>query len=621
MKLPLPSRQLTSTLGELSALLRQPDVWAPHARLVGRKLPMIVKGLRMIGKTDRTEALSIGSLIEQNAKQRPNGTAMLYEDRRYTHRDVHELSNQWANWLASRGIGKGDVVTVLLENRPETLLVVAGVVKLGAIAAVINTKQRGRTLQHSLNVAKARLHVVGEELWDAFTEVRDAIGAPSAASVAWVREHGGASAPASALDATTEVGRAALSTPAALADVRLGDPCFYIYTSGTTGLPKASIMSHNRWTKAAGAFGMSAMALTETDVLYLALPLYHNNALTVAWASAVAGGAALAIRRKFSVSHFWEDVRKFGATAFVYIGELCRYLLNQEPRPDDRNHAVRRICGNGLRPDIWKAFKSRFGIDEVYEFYAASEGNIAFVNLLNLDCTVGLCPAPYALVAYDVDRDEPVRGPDGHMKRVGRGEVGLLIAEVSERYAFDGYTDKSASEKKLFRDVFRKGDVWFNSGDLLRDQGFRHAQFIDRVGDTFRWKGENVSTNEVAEALNTFHQVAESTVYGVQVPGGDGRCGMAALVLRCPVADFDLDAFARHVESQLPAYARPIFLRVREELEVTGTFKQVKSELRRQGFDPSLVDEPLFFMPARTSSYAALTGDQYRAISSGELRF
>ena len=602
-------------------MLRQPSVWTPHARLIARKLPMLVKGLRMIGKTDRSEVLSIGSMIEQNARLRPNGAAIVYEDRRYTHQEVHELSNQWANWLASRGIAKGDVVSVLLENRPETLLIIAGVVKLGAIAAVINTKQRGRTLQHSLSVANARLHVVGEELWESFAEIRDAIGAATADTVAWVREHDAARAPAGAIDAAGAAALASPATPAALADVRLGDACFYIYTSGTTGMPKASIMSHNRWIKAAGAFGMSALALTETDVLYLALPLYHNNALTVAWASATAGGAALALRRKFSVTHFWDDVRKFRATAFVYIGELCRYLLNQEPRPDDRNHSVRRICGNGLRPDIWKAFKARFQIDEVYEFYAASEGNIAFVNLLNVDCTVGVCPAPYALVAYDVDRDEPVRGPDGNMIRVGRGEVGLLIAEVSERYAFDGYTDKAATEKKLFRDVFRPGDVWFNSGDLLRDQGFRHAQFIDRVGDTYRWKGENVSTNEVAEALNSFHQVAESTVYGVQIPGGDGRCGMAALVLRCPVSELDLDGLARHVESQLPPYARPVFLRVRPELEVTGTFKQVKSDLRRQGYDPALVDEPLFIMPPRQTRYVPLTSEQYRAIANGEVAF
>jgi len=366
---------------------------------------------------------------------------------------------------------------------------------------------------------------------------------------------------------------------------------------------------------------MAAMALDKDDVLYLALPLYHNNALTVAWSSAAAGGAALAIRRKFSVTHFWEDVRRFRATAFVYIGELCRYLLNHPAEAGDRDHRVRRICGNGLRPDIWRPFKERFGIDEVYEFYAASEGNTAFVNLLNLDCTVGLCPAPYALVAYDVDRDEPVRGRDGHLTRVGRGEVGLLITEVNERYAFDGYTDPTASEKKLFRDVFRPGDVWFNSGDLLRDQGFRHAQFIDRVGDTFRWKGENVSTNEVAEAINGFEQIAESTVYGVQVPGGDGRCGMAALVLRCRVDEFDVEGFARHVRGQLPTYAQPVFLRLRPELEITGTFKQVKGDLRRQGFDPALVGEPLFVLPPRQQRYVPLTSELHQAIARAEMSF
>lgn len=614
-------RRLSSDLGALGAILRQPAMWTPHARMIARKLPMIVKGLKMIGKTDKTEVLSIGTLIEQNAKNFPDGAAILYEDRRITHRELDALTNQWASWLAARGVAKGDVVSVLIDNRPEALIVIGGIVKLGAIAAVINTKQRGRVLQHSLAVAKAKLHLVGDELWDAFEEVRGAIGAPGRDAVGWVREHARAATPATARDAATEAAAAAATRPAALDDVRLGDPCFYIYTSGTTGLPKASIMSHNRWIKAAGAFGMSAMALGPDDVLYLSLPLYHNNALTVAWASASAGGAAIAIRRKFSASAFWDDCRKYGATAFVYIGELCRYLLNQAPRPGDRDHKVRRICGNGLRPDIWKTFKERFGIDEVYEFYAASEGNVAFVNLLNLDCTVGLCPAPFALVAYDVDRDEPIRGADGHLRRVGRGEVGLLIAEVSERYAFDGYTDKAASEKKLLRDVFVPGDCWFNSGDLLRDQGFRHAQFIDRVGDTFRWKGENVSTNEVAEACNGFAQVAESTVYGVQVPGTDGRCGMAALVLRCPVDQFDLVGFARHIQDQLPAYAQPLFLRVRPELEVTGTFKQVKGDLKKQGFDPALVDEPLYVMPPKSTRYEPLTPELFQAITTSAIAF
>ncbi len=616
---PVDLRSLARSARTLAHLARQPTLWTPHARSVARRLPSIARGLKLIGKSDRTERLSIGTFLERNARERPDGLAIAYEDRRISHRELHEGSNRWANLLAARGVKKGDAVALLVENRPELLLAIAGVVKLGAIAAVVNVRQRGRVLQHSLTVAKAATFIVGEELWEAFTEVQGALGPTSVTGALWLREETASRPPAGVVDVAAQVAAASAGTPAALGEVQLGDPCFYIYTSGTTGMPKASVMTHSRWVKAAGGFGLAAMALTPDDIVYVALPLYHNNALTVAWSSAASTGAALALRRKFSVTQFWDDCRRYRATAFVYIGELCRYLLNQPPRADDRAHAIRCIVGNGLRPDIWKAFKARFGIDEVYEFYAASEGNIAFVNLLNLDCTVGLCPAPYALVAYDVDKDEPVRSPDGHLIKVGKGEVGLLIGEVSSRYAFDGYTDKAASEKKLLRDVFAPGDVWFNSGDLLRDQGFRHAQFVDRVGDTFRWKGENVSTNEVAEVLNGFAQVAESTVYGVQVPGSDGRCGMAALVLRCPVDQLDLDALTSHLQGQLPSYAWPLFLRVRPELEVTGTFKQMKSDLRKQGFDPAQVDEPLFVLPPREHRYVALTAELHLTIKRGAL--
>jgi citronellyl-CoA synthetase len=603
-------------LGKLAA--HREDV-RDRARMIGKKLPKIVQGLRYVFKKDKNEPLSIGHFIERNASTMPTGTALLYENRRYTHREMHEVSNRWAHALSARGIAKGDVVAVLLENRPELLFAVAGIVKLGAIAAVINTKQRGRVLEHSYKVSKAKTFIVGQELWDSFSEIRASVEGSSADKVMWVRDDAGAALPSQAVDAEKAVEASPASTPAALSQVKLGDPCFYIYTSGTTGLPKASIMSHFRWVKAAGVFGGAAMALTPADVLYVPLPFYHNNALTVAWASSASQGAAMAMRRKFSVSAFWDDVRKYQATAFVYIGELCRYLLNQPAKPDDKHHAVRRICGNGLRPDIWKQMKERFGIDQIYEFYAASEGNIAFVNLLNLDCTVGFCPAKYSLIKYDIDRDEPVRDAQGHLIPVGKGEVGLLIAEVSERYAFDGYTDKAASEKKVLRDVFVPGDVWFNSGDLLRDQGFRHAQFVDRVGDTFRWKGENVSTNEVAEVINGFPDIAESTVYGVTVPGTDGRCGMASLVTRVPVDRFDFAAFAAHVKAQLPAYAWPVFLRIQPELEVTGTFKQLKSELRNQGFDLGKVSDPLYVLPPK-QSYQVLTPDLHRAISAREMQ-
>jgi citronellyl-CoA synthetase len=386
-------------------------------------------------------------------------------------------------------------------------------------------------------------------------------------------------------------------------------------------MPKASIMSHLRWIKAAGVFGKVALNLEPDDVIYTSLPLYHNNALTVTWSSAAVSGAAMALRRKFSASQFWDDTRRYGATAFCYIGELCRYLMNQPARPDDAHNPVKKIIGNGLRPDIWKEFKRRFGIDEVYEFYAASEGNVAFINVLNLDCTIGFCPAPYALVKYDIHADEPVRDGAGHLIRVGRGEVGLLVSEVSERYTFDGYTDPTASEKKLLRDVFTPGDVWFNSGDLLRDLGFRHAQFVDRVGDTFRWKSENVSTNEVAEVINTFDGVAETTVYGVQIPGTEGRAGMASMVLQVPLEQFDLGGLVRHLEDQLPVYAHPLFLRVQKELEVTGTFKQVKGDLKEQGFDPSKVADPIYVMLPRSRAYVRLTDETFVEIMAERVAF
>ena len=614
-------RSVSTSVRELEELLGGRIVTWPRLRRLARKLPAIARGLRLTSKSDKTEALSIGHFLEHNARVWPDRPALLFDDRRYTHRELDREANRWAHMLAARGVRKGDAVALFVDNRPELLFAVAGIVKLGAIAAMINSRQHGHALAHSLRICKANVFVIGEELWSTFAELGPALEAPERDRLLWLAERGESTAPPEATDADRELARASRASPPQLADVRLGDPCFYVYTSGTTGLPKASIMSHFRWVKGAGAFGMAALALRPDDVLYVALPLYHSNALTVAWSAAASTGAALALRRRFSVSAFWDDVRRYRATSFIYIGELCRYLLNQPPRPDDRSHAVRAIVGNGLRPDIWKHFKARFGIEEVYEFYSASEANIAFVNVLNADCTIGLCPAPYALVRYDVDRDEPVRGSDGKLVRVGHGEVGLLIAKISERYAFDGYTDPTANERKLLRDVFEPGDCWFNSGDLLRDQGFRHAQFVDRVGDTFRWKGENVSTNEVAEVLNSFPQVAESTVYGVQIPGTDGRCGMAAVVLRVPLAELDLAGLASHLRAQLPAYAVPLFLRIEDALEVTGTFKQLKSELRRQGFDPALVTRPLFVVPPGSATYVPLTAELHRAITRGELAF
>ena len=590
------------------------------ARLVGRKLPALKAGIKITGNKDLTQTISIGSFLEQNAQERPTGIAIRYEDQSYSHAELNERSNRFANLFASRGVGKGDAVAICIENRPEILFAVAGAAKLGAIAAVINTNQRRKVLLHSLSVCKAKLFVIGEECYEAFAEIRGELDKASADAVIYLRDQGD-SLPDDVTDGDAVAAEASATTPDSLQEVTLADPCFYVYTSGTTGMPKASIMSHSRWVKAGAGFGKAALNMRPSDTIYVSLPFYHNNALTVAWSSAAAVGATLAIRRKFSATKFWDDIRKYNATVFCYIGELCRYLMNQPPKQDDADNPAVKCVGNGLRPDIWRDFKKRFGIKEVYEFYGASEANVAFINLFNFDCTVGFCPAPYALVKYDIDRDEPVEDSRGHLIRTGRGDVGLLIAEVSEKYAFDGYTDKSANDKKLLRNVFEEGDVWFNSGDLLRDQGFRHAQFVDRIGDTFRWKGENVSTNEVAEVLGTFDQVDEATVFGVQIPGSDGRAGMAAIVANRPVDDFDFPGFTSHVTSGLPAYACPIFLRFRSELDMTGTFKQKKGELRKEGFAVQAGGDPIFIMLPKQSKYVPLTAGLAAEIDAGSVSF
>lgn len=330
--------------------------------------------------------------------------------------------------------------------------------------------------------------------------------------------------------------------------------------------------------------------------------------------------------KSFSASKFWDDVIRHDATAFVYIGEICTYLLNQPEKDTDRKHRVRVIGGNGLRPAIWDDFTERFGIDRVCEFYAASEGNTAFVNFFNLDKTTGICPTPVAFVEYDPDSGDPVRDDEGRVKKVRNGEPGLLLSKVSNFQPFDGYTDEKASEKKLVRDAFKKGDVWFNTGDLMRSQGFGHAAFTDRLGDTFRWKGENVATTEVEAAISADSQVEEATVFGVEVEGAGGRAGMAAIQLK-EGQEFDGKALAKAAYDKLPPYAVPLFVRVVEELAHTSTFKSQKGDLRKEGYggssgegdeDADEITDPIYVLSGRDEGYVEFYDDYLKEVAEGK---
>lgn len=572
------------------------------------------RGLWNLVRYKPDTALSIGLRFAQLAAGQPQAPALRFEARTWTYAEFNAWANRIAHALAARGVGRGDAVALLFENRPEALACALAVVKLGAIAAMLNPQQRGELLGHSIGLVEARAIIVGDECRAALESTGYAPGSDREVLHWWDGE--GAPPPAYQ-DLRSDSATAAAANPSATAQVRLRDPCFYIFTSGTTGLPKASRMTHYRWMRSMAGVGQLAVRMRRDDVLYCPLPLYHNNALTVSWSAMLSAGCTLALGRKFSASRFWDEIRSVDATAFCYIGELCRYLLNQPPQTSDREHRVRLIIGNGLRAELWDDFQQRFGIGRICEFYGASEGNLAFVNGFGLARTAGFCPMPFAIVEFDAEHDAPKRTPAGFLQRVAKGGVGLLITEVTERAPFDGYTDQKSTDAKLLRNGFKTGDCWFNSGDLVRDQGYAHIQFVDRVGDTFRWKGENVATTEVEGVLNQFDGVIEAVVYGVQVPNADGRAGMAALTLS---AAFDGAALARHVCARLPAYAVPLFVRLRSAQETTATFKFRKLELKQQGFDPAQVDEPLFVLRDRSRGYEPLDAGIFAAIQGNELR-
>ncbi|MGJ8669453.1 MAG: long-chain-acyl-CoA synthetase [Oceanococcus sp.] len=591
---------------------------AKRALGLAPELPRTVKAMAKTLMLNKDKAQSIGAMVERQAKERPNQIAVQYEDQSITYAQFNAAANRYAHYFSSQGVSGGDAVAIFMENRPDVLIAVAGIVKLGAVASMINTSQRGDVLKHSLNLVQPKFCIVGSELQEALDEISEQLDDSLLAARLYVRDDNKEDTPTGYIDLDALLPQQADTNPASTDDVLLGQPAYYIFTSGTTGLPKASVMSHLRWMRACYAMGQAALGTSPRDVFYCCLPLYHNNALTLAWSAVLGGGATLALARKFSASGFWDDIRRYDASMFCYIGELCRYLLSQPTNPLDRQHRVRICVGNGLRPEIWDEFKNRYDIGHINEFYGASEGNLLFTNAFNVDRTAGFCPMSFAVVQYDIEADEPVRNAAGNMLKVAKGESGLLITEVTERFGFEGYTDASASQKKLLHDVFSAGDCWFNTGDLVRDQGFKHIQFVDRLGDTFRWKGENVATTEVEAATNAWPQMEQAVVYGVEVPNCDGRAGMAAITPNCALDEFDFAGFAKHVQEQLPAYALPLFLRVKSSQEVTGTFKYRKVDLKSEGFEPAACKEPLYVL--LKGQYQALDTSVYDAIQRGEQR-
>ncbi|XOZ35019.1 long-chain-acyl-CoA synthetase [Halomonadaceae bacterium KBTZ08] len=588
-----------------------------------RKAPHMARGLYYYSLNNDNKPQSIATLVERNARRHGNNPALHYGEQTLTWTQFNQWANQYAHWFRSQGLKRGDTIALLLENRPELLAIVTGAAKIGIACAMLNTAQKGEVLIHSIGLVSPRKLIVGDELLTTFNAIRDRVTPAEANPLLWLADTDTRScfgqAPEGYLNLAEAVSHFDTLDPGPADPPRLGDTAVYIYTSGTTGMPKAAPSSHRKCFKASGSFGFMALTMTPDDVLYCSLPFYHGTALLVCWGAVLAGGASLVMKRRFSASRFWNDVRYYGATTFGYVGELCRYLLNQRATPQDRNHPLRKMIGNGLRPSIWNEFKERFGIEHVAEFYASSEGNIGFTNVLNLDGTVGLTTAPYKLVQVKEGTKEPIRDSHGRLREVRKGDPGLLIGGINQKWHFEGYTRKEDTETSIIRDAFKQGDAWFNTGDIMRDIGWRHLQFVDRMGDTFRWKGENVSTNEVENIIDGFGGFEDVVVYGVAIPAHDGKAGMATLVPRDRMPD--LDALHRYLKANLPPYAVPIFLRLTEAIETTGTFKYRKTDLQRQAYHPGDSGDHVFALLPGSNGYQALDAPTIARIDRGEIAF
>ncbi|XP_053452125.1 long-chain fatty acid transport protein 2 [Nycticebus coucang] len=571
----------------------------------------------------RRPVLTILGVFLEKARQTPHKPFLLFGDETVTYAQADRRSNQVARALHDHlGLRQGDCVAIFMGNEPAYVWLWLGLAKLGCAMACLNYNIRAKSLLHCFQCSGAKVLLAAPELQAAVEEVLPTLKKDDV-SVYYVSRTSNTDGINSFLDKVDEV--SAEPVPEAWrSEVTFSTPALYIYTSGTTGLPKAAVINHHRIWYATGL--VVTTRIKAEDVIYVTLPLYHSAALLIGVHGCILTGSTLALRAKFSASQFWDDCRKYNVTVIQYIGELLRYLCNSPQKPNDRDHKVRLAMGNGLRADVWREFIKRFGDIRIYEFYAATEGNIGFLNYTRKIGAVGRLNylqrrfISYDLIKYDVEKDEPVRDGDGYCIRVPKGEIGLLVCRITQFTPFSGYAGgKTQTEKKKLRDVFKKGDMYFNSGDLLMIDRENFIYFHDRVGDTFRWKGENVATTEVADIVGLVDFVQEVNVYGVPVPGHEGRIGMASIKVK-ENHEFDGKKLFQHIADYLPAYARPRFLRIQDTIEITGTFKHRKVTLVEEGFNPTVIKDALYFLDDTAKMYVPMTEDIYNAISAKTLK-
>jgi fatty-acyl-CoA synthase len=581
-----------------------------------------VRALEKTAPLAQNPAQTFPVLIDSLAERFGLAPALLSDGESLNYLALAERSRRYARWALEQGLSSGDVVCLLMPNCPEYVAIWLGITRVGAIVSLLNTNLIGDALAHAINIVAPKHIIVDAELADALAGVRNKI-APSIQCWAHGENRHGMARIDREIEQCAEagLGRAEYRPPT------LADRALYIYTSGTTGLPKAVNVSHFRLMQWSHWFA-GMMDTRPDDRIYNCLPMYHSVGGVTAIGAALVNGGSVMIRQRFSASRFWDEVIGSECTLFAYIGELCRYLVNTPPHPRETQHRLRLACGNGLGAGVWETFQHRFHIPQILEFYAATEGNFSLYNCEGRVGSVGRIPAflrhrlAVELVKFDHETGEPARNQHGFCARCATNETGEAIGKIPAEQAgvsgrFEGYADRAATERKILHDVFEKGDAWYRSGDLMRKDEAGFFYFVDRIGDTFRWKGENVSTVEVAGAVSKSPGVTEAVAYGVTVPGNEGRAGMVAAVVD---EHFDLATFRRHLVGELAEYARPLFIRIRKKIDATGTFKPKKADLVRESYDPSATADAIYFNDPERQRFVKIDRELFVKIQSGKLR-
>ncbi|XP_043940390.1 long-chain fatty acid transport protein 1 [Protopterus annectens] len=571
--------------------------------------------------------MTIPMLFQKVVQKQPNKTALIFEgtDEKWTFRQLDEYSNAVGNYLLQCGFHNGDVVALFMESRLEFVGFWLGMAKIDVEAALINFNLRLDSLVHCISASNAKAVIFGSELSSAITEVHGSLGKNMRMFCSGELKQENIPLGTEHVDPVLRM--TSISPPPAVSQKGFNDRLFYIYTSGTTGMPKAAIVVHSRYFRIA-SFGHYGFRLSSDDILYDCLPLYHSAGNIMGIGQCVLYGLTVVIRKKFSATRFWDDCIKYHCTVIQYIGEICRYLLNQPFRGSEQKHQVRLAVGNGLRPNIWEAFSQRFHIKQIGEFYGATECNC---SVANLDGTVGSCGFssvilpnvyPIRLIKVNEDSLEPIRDSDGLCIPCRSGEPGLLVGKINQKdplRRFDGYASDAATNKKIAYNVFKKGDCAYVSGDVLLMDEYGYMYFKDRSGDTFRWRGENVSTTEVESILSHILNQTDVAAYGVEIPGVEGKAGMAAIA--DPEGKINPSILYQDLQKVLPPYARPLFLRLMPEVDTTGTFKIQKTRLQKEGFNPHLISDHLYFLDNKLGKYVAIDTSIYKAIQNGKIPF